>query len=237
MDDWKRRQKPNILITGTPGTGKSTTASALAEATNFKHICVGDLVKEKNLHDGWDDQFECHVINKDLVCDELEDIMEGGGNIVDYHGCDFFPERWFDRVVVFQTENSVLYDRLTRRGYSGTKLSNNIECEIFQVMLEEASDSYKEEIVTAMQSDTIEDISDNVVSLTEWIESWSPWNREKERVGALTCNIFARVFTKDVELWSLVKCNYRHILNWETGPWRKLRVAVVKDRGATWMEE
>ncbi|KAG2290382.1 hypothetical protein Bca52824_049986 [Brassica carinata] len=172
---WKRRQKPNILITGTPGTGKSTTASALAEATNFKHICVGDLVKEKNLHDGWDDQFECHVINKDLVCDELEDIMEGGGNIVDYHGCDFFPERWFDRVVVFQTENSVLYDRLTRRGYSGTKLSNNIECEIFQVMLEEASDSYKEEIVTAMQSDTIEDISDNVVSLTEWIESWSPW--------------------------------------------------------------
>ncbi|KAF2606129.1 hypothetical protein F2Q68_00046238 [Brassica cretica] len=144
-----RRQKPNILITGTPGTGKSTTASALAEATNFKHICVGDLVKEKNLHDGWDDQFECHVINKDLVCDELEDIMEGGCNIVDYHGCE--------------------------RGYSGTKLSNNIECEIFQVMLEEASDSYKEEAVTAMQSDTIEDISDNVASLTEWIESWSPW--------------------------------------------------------------
>ncbi|KAF3552243.1 hypothetical protein DY000_02004403 [Brassica cretica] len=101
--------------------------------------------------------------------------MEGGGNIVDYHGCEFFPERWFDRVVVLHTENSVLYDRLTRMGYSGTKLSNNIECEIFQVMLEEASDSYKEETVTAMQSDTIEDISDNVASLTEWIESWSPW--------------------------------------------------------------
>lgn len=62
-----RRLRPNLLITGTPGTGKSTTASALAEATNFRHICVGDLVKEKNLHDGWDDQFECHIINEDLV--------------------------------------------------------------------------------------------------------------------------------------------------------------------------
>lgn len=62
-----RRPRPNLLITGTPGTGKSTTASALAEATNFRYICVGDLVKEKNLHDGWDDQFECHVINEDLV--------------------------------------------------------------------------------------------------------------------------------------------------------------------------
>ncbi|CAA3007518.1 adenylate kinase isoenzyme 6 homolog [Olea europaea subsp. europaea] len=111
----KKREKPNILITGTPGTGKTTMASALAEATQFCHINIGDLVKEKNLHDGWDDQFDCYLINEDLVCDELEDLMEGGGNIVDYHGGDFFPQRWFDRVVVLQTENSVLYDRLTKR--------------------------------------------------------------------------------------------------------------------------
>lgn len=49
------------------------------------------------------------------VCDELEDVMEQGGNIVDHHGCDFFPERWFDHVVVLQTDNSVLYDRLAKR--------------------------------------------------------------------------------------------------------------------------
>jgi adenylate kinase len=30
--------------------------------------------------------------------------MEEGGILVDYHGCDFFPERWFDLVVVLQTE-------------------------------------------------------------------------------------------------------------------------------------
>lgn len=41
--------------------------------------------------------------------------MEEGGNIVDYHGCDFFPERWFDYVVVLQTDNTILYDRLSRR--------------------------------------------------------------------------------------------------------------------------
>ncbi|CAH2069343.1 unnamed protein product [Thlaspi arvense] len=167
-----RRIRPNILITGTPGTGKSTTAAALAEATNFRHICVGDLVKEKNLHDGWDDKFESYILNEDLVCDELEDVMVAGGNIVDYHGCDFFPERWFDGVVVLQTENSILYDRLTKRGYSGTKLSNNLECEIFGILLEEAKESYKEHIVTSLQSDTIEDISTNVARLTEWIGAW-----------------------------------------------------------------
>jgi adenylate kinase len=56
-------------------------------------------------HDLWDDQ----------LCDEMEDMMRDGGNLVDYDNCDFFPERWFDYVAVLQTDNSVLYDRLTNR--------------------------------------------------------------------------------------------------------------------------
>ncbi|KAI3757111.1 hypothetical protein L6452_04644 [Arctium lappa] len=166
------RSKPNILVTGTPGTGKTTTSAAVAEATNLRHINIGDLVRDKKLHDGWDDQLECYVINEDLVCDELEEIMEEGGNIVDHHGCDFFPERWFDRVVVLQTENSVLYDRLSKRGYSGAKLTNNIECEIFQVLLEEANDSYPEETVVAMKSDSIDDMNRNVATITDWVRTW-----------------------------------------------------------------
>ncbi|KAB2068759.1 hypothetical protein ES319_A08G053800v1 [Gossypium barbadense] len=172
--DGNKRKRPNILVTGTPGTGKTTTSSALAEATNLRHINIGDLVKEKNLHDGWDDDLQCHVINEDLVCDELEDVMEEGGNIVDYHGCDFFPERWFDLVVVLQTDNTVLYDRLSKRGYEGAKLSNNMECEIFQVLLEEAKESYSEDIVKALKSNNIDDITRNVSSLTDWIRSWPP---------------------------------------------------------------
>ncbi|KAG5051112.1 hypothetical protein AAZX31_02G071900 [Glycine max] len=168
-----KRKKPNILVTGTPGTGKTTMCTALAEATQLRHINVGELVKEKNLHDGWDDELDCHVLNEDLVCDELEDVMEEGGNIVDYHGCDFFPERWFDCVVVLQTDNTVLYDRLSRRGYKDSKLSNNIECEIFQVLLEEAKESYSEEKLIAMKSDNIEDISRNVATLTDWVRNWS----------------------------------------------------------------
>ena len=49
------------------------------------------------------------------VCDALEDQLATGGNIVDYHSCDFFPERWFDLVVVLQTDNTILYERLEKR--------------------------------------------------------------------------------------------------------------------------
>lgn len=41
--------------------------------------------------------------------------MSAGGIIVDYHGCDFFPEHWFDAVFVLKTDNTILYDRLQAR--------------------------------------------------------------------------------------------------------------------------
>eukprot|EP00249_Psilotum_nudum_P000234 c10979_g1_i1 orf=198-725(-) len=170
------RQKPNILVTGTPGTGKTSTCALLVDCTGLRHIDVGALVKQKNLHDGWDPELQCHILNEDLLCDELEDMVKDGGNIVDYHCCDFFPERWFDAVVVLQTDNSILYDRLTNRGYMGQKLQNNMECEIFQVLLEEAYESYSHDIITAMPSNTIEDMSDNVERLKDWVHSWTPIN-------------------------------------------------------------
>ena len=48
------------------------------------------------------------VLDEDMVCDELEDQMTAGGNVVDFHSCDFFPERWFDLVVILRTDNDVL---------------------------------------------------------------------------------------------------------------------------------
>lgn len=63
------------------------------------------------------------------------------------------------------------------RGYMGSKLTNNIECEIFQVLLEEAKSSYAEEIVVALRSDSVEDISRNVTTLTDWVNNWRPVSR------------------------------------------------------------
>jgi adenylate kinase len=62
------RQKPNILLTGTPGTGKTTTCELLAAASGLKHINIGDLVKKEELHSGWDEEYKSYVIDEDKVC-------------------------------------------------------------------------------------------------------------------------------------------------------------------------
>ncbi|XP_057316042.1 adenylate kinase isoenzyme 6-like [Hydractinia symbiolongicarpus] len=171
MSDSKH-SSPNILLTGTPGTGKSTLAAELAQKTGLNYINVGDLAKKEQLFEGWDDKYNCHVLDEDGVIDELENKMSEGGNIVDYHGCDFFPERWFDIVFVLRTNNTLLYERLETRGYSVDKIKENVECEIFQTLLEEARQSYDVNIVHEIQSNTPDDMEQNLEQIVQWIQTW-----------------------------------------------------------------
>lgn len=59
--------------------------------------------------------------------------MATGGNVVEFHSVDFFPERWFDLVLVLRADNTVLYDRLKLRQYPDKKIEENVTAEIMQV--------------------------------------------------------------------------------------------------------
>ncbi|KAM3967521.1 adenylate kinase isoenzyme 6 [Aphomia sociella] len=170
------RTVPNILITGTPGVGKSTVSRLLADRLKFTWREVSKLAEEHNCLDEYDPEYQCPFLNEDKLLDIMEGMMSNGGNIVDYHGCDFFPERWFDGVFVIRTNNTVLYDRLTQRGYKGKKLEDNVQCEIFETLLEEAQSSYKPEIVNELQNDTQEQLETNINAIVEWIERWKEEN-------------------------------------------------------------
>lgn len=167
-----RPHGPNILVTGTPGTGKSTLGKELESRSGLTYISVGDVAKENNLYESYDEQYQCHVLDEDAVIDELEDQMSQGGNIVDYHGCEFFPERWFDIVFVLRTDNTVLYERLEKRGYPPAKVQENVQCEIFQSLLQEAWDSYRKDIVHELPSNTPEDMENNLEQIGQWIQQW-----------------------------------------------------------------
>ena len=65
-------RRPNILLTGTPGTGKTTTAEAAAQKIGFKCVNVGDVVKEHKCYEGKDDEFDSYILDEDKLCDVLE---------------------------------------------------------------------------------------------------------------------------------------------------------------------
>ncbi|XP_071493649.1 adenylate kinase isoenzyme 6-like [Diadema setosum] len=172
-----QRVEPNILLTGTPGTGKTTLGQEVAQRLGLTYVNVGDVAKEKELYEGWDEDYECPILDEDRVIDELEDEMKAGGRILDYHSCEFFPERWFDLVYVLRTDNSILYNRLEQRGYAGRKLEDNIQCEIFQTILEEAFSSYLPSIVKELPSNTPDDMEQNIDRIAEHIRQWKASKR------------------------------------------------------------
>ena len=112
------RKSPNIILTGTPGVGKTTHAEQLARATGLKHVSVNQIVKDEGFHEGKDEETGSWIVDEDkvtclsapyypyiiLIClipqllDYLEErkISEEGGSILDWHACDLFPERWIE---------------------------------------------------------------------------------------------------------------------------------------------
>ena len=63
------RNAPNILITGTPGTGKSSLAEMLMH--NFdglQHLNMSEVIKERGLADRYDQEWKTWEFDDDKVC-------------------------------------------------------------------------------------------------------------------------------------------------------------------------
>jgi len=62
------RSKPNILITGTPGTGKSSLAEMLMHnIDDMKHLNVSEIIKERKLGDRFDEAWNTWEFDDDKV--------------------------------------------------------------------------------------------------------------------------------------------------------------------------
>ncbi|KAG9312724.1 P-loop containing nucleoside triphosphate hydrolase protein [Chiua virens] len=178
------RRSPVIVITGTPGTGKSTHAQFLVDESPIplRHISIGELIKTNSLHEGFDEEWQSYTVDEDKVLDELEPLVSAGGIVLDWHTCDIFPERWADLVVVLRCNHTLLWDRLEKRGYPLKKIQENNEAEIMGVVSEEARESYQPEIVVELESNSMEDLQENVRRIVTWIDQWMDNNKEGDDV-------------------------------------------------------
>ncbi|KAL7922062.1 AAA domain-containing protein [Trichoderma austrokoningii] len=166
------RSAPNIIITGTPGVGKTTHSEILAERTGLRHVSVNQIVKDKECHEGWDDEYQSWIVDEDKLLDVIEDDVKEGGCIIDWHACDLFPRSWIDLVVVLRVDSTTLYDRLKARNYPEIKLQENLDSEIMEVLLQEARESFDEEIVVELTSNSSEEMETNMDRIEAWIKQW-----------------------------------------------------------------
>lgn len=88
----------------------------------MQHVELSKLILDQKLYSEWDHENNCSIFDEDKVIDYLEQFIPKGGYIVDFHGSDFFPERYFDLIVIIRCDTKFLYDRLKSRNYPEAKI-------------------------------------------------------------------------------------------------------------------
>ncbi|KAE8132191.1 DUF1671-domain-containing protein [Aspergillus pseudotamarii] len=171
------RASPNVIITGTPGVGKTVHCEQLAQDTGLRHLSINQVAKDRDCFESYDEELETWIVDEDKLLDAVEDEMLQGGLLIDWHACDLFPKSWIDLVVVLRCPStSLLYDRLSSRGYKQAKLQENLDAEIFGVLFEEAREAFDEEVVVELTSEKDDDVEENCRRISSWVSSWIDQN-------------------------------------------------------------
>jgi adenylate kinase len=128
-----------VAVTGTPGTGKTTTTERVE--TDLTVVHLNEVIREQGLTTGHDDDRDSAVADLDAVSawlDGREDVL------VESHLAHHIDA---DRVVVLRCHPEQLSERLTDRGEPPATVRENAESEALDLVLSEAVERHGRERV------------------------------------------------------------------------------------------
>ena len=137
-----------IIVTGTPGTGKTILSKKLAKLMNFYYADVNKIIFRYKLSEGYDKKRQTKIIdvnklNKKLIS-EIKDFKKQNkkynGIIIDSHLSHYLPRKYADFCIVTKCDIKELNKRLKKKKFHDSKIKENIEAEIFDVCLNEAKE-------------------------------------------------------------------------------------------------
>ncbi len=158
-----------IVITGTPGTGKTTVSEKISKILNLKLINIAEFVKEKKLLIGYDKEMQSFIVDIEKARKYLEKITDDESTlfIIEGHVIDIIPAKRVRLCIVLRLNPRILGKRLYNRGYPKEKIMNNLESEVLDVLLIEALQRFGEEKVFEIDTSnlSIEEVVSRVLKI------------------------------------------------------------------------
>ncbi len=131
-----------ILVTGTPGTGKSTVAKALAKKYGFSYLNVSTFAIERKLFTEYDEESLSYVIDEDALKRSLREAIGSGNFVVETIYPSLVP--FANKVLVLRRNPSEVWEELSSRGWPERKVAENVEAELLGVVAQEARETFGE---------------------------------------------------------------------------------------------
>lgn len=132
-----------IIITGTPGTGKTTLAIYLAKKLKFILIKASEIIEKEKICEAYDQENDCKIIDLKKLNQALIKIIKKSKEnlIIESHFSHKLPKQYVNLCLVTRTELKTLNQRLKKRGYGHKKIRDNLDAEIFDLSLIEAQEA------------------------------------------------------------------------------------------------
>jgi adenylate kinase len=171
-----------ILITGTPCVGKTTIAKALAAKLSAEYINLTDFAKTNDLILEEDSERDTLLIDEEKMQKKLDEAIDASENvniIVDGHYASAVtPTKHVALVFVLRRNPKELKAFMEKRGYSGTKIWENLQAEIIDVCLGEAVEVHAGRVCELdVTGKTTEEVVGDITDILE--------KRKTCRVGAV----------------------------------------------------
>lgn len=161
-----------ILITGTPCTGKTTTAKKLAASLNAEYINLTDYAKIHNLTLGEDKKRKTIIIDEEKMRQKLAETIsasEKANLVIDGHdAAAVTPTELVTKVFVLRRNPKELKSFMEKCGFEGVKLWENLSAEILDICLVEALQAQPGKVCELdVTGKTVEEIVNEVVDVLE----------------------------------------------------------------------
>ena len=128
-----------ILITGVPGSGKTSVAEHLCKKIGAKEIDLKELALKGKFLEGYDEKRGSLIINEKRISGAVKKHMTKKGNyVISSHLAHFVEPKLVKLCVVLRCKPEVLEKRLKNRGYHKNKIAENMMCEYLDYILIEA---------------------------------------------------------------------------------------------------
>lgn len=138
-----------IVVTGTPGTGKSSASRLLAGSIGYEYIDLSDLISKEKLYGAIDRLRGSKIADMAKVRKRLRQLIADSpkGAIIDGHIADAAPRENVETVIVLRLHPVKLKHRLELLGWPEEKVKENVSCEVLDVCLKQAIEFYGFNIV------------------------------------------------------------------------------------------
>ncbi len=125
-----------IVISGTPGTGKTMVSEKISEKIDAKVISLNEIAILKKFTLDYDTERETYIVDFERLCpyilSQIEELKKTNKDvlIIEGHFSDIIPDELIDYALILRCNPDILYKRLEIRGYKHKKIIENIQAEI-----------------------------------------------------------------------------------------------------------